>query len=217
MTSAASGPTNTAISRGASRHTAPPMARQNTTTQNTAHRVPLRMRSRFWAPKFWATKVEKACRSPGRACRPGCRSSPPRRRRPSPWCRSCSPAPGTRRMPKFITDCCRQVKPDRLSSSQGGPAPVAVLPPHPQGGEGFPGVQGQAHPPPGTGRAPWPGPPPGPPWPGGPRRAGPGRCSAPRKSPERAGGWRSCPPERREVGEEVIEEGGEDPPKTQRR
>ena len=60
MTSTASAPTNTAMSWGASRHTRPPRTRQNTTTQNTAHRVPLRIRARFWAPKFWATKVEKA-------------------------------------------------------------------------------------------------------------------------------------------------------------
>ena len=47
--------------RGAAkRHTSRELTRQKPTDTPTAERMPLRMRSVFCAPVFWATKVEKA-------------------------------------------------------------------------------------------------------------------------------------------------------------
>ena len=54
------GSTKMPISGRASRNTAAEMTRQKTVEVRTALRTPSRIRSRFSAPKFWATKVEKA-------------------------------------------------------------------------------------------------------------------------------------------------------------
>ena len=53
--------------------------------------------------------------------------------------------PWTMRMPKFITDCCRQVKKGEIQQVfQGGPVPIPVAFLDPQSGEGKPGVEKQA-------------------------------------------------------------------------
>ena len=94
---------------------------------------------------------------------------------------------------------------------QGGPAPVAVLLPHPQGGEGFPGVQGQALPRQVLGE-----------------HRGQGRPLDPHGqgdheeqvqadvqhhgNPQKEQGGGGVAHRAQEVGEEVIEEGGKDPP-----
>ena len=54
------GSTNRPMRGAAKRHTSRELTRQKPTDTPTAERMPLRMRSVFCAPVFWATKVEKA-------------------------------------------------------------------------------------------------------------------------------------------------------------
>ncbi len=119
-------------------------------------------------------------------------------------------SPCTMRMPKFITDCCRQVKPDRLSSwrrvalfqtrssrrTRRAKA-FQVYPASPRPARYWEITVARAAPAPPSGEA--------------PQRGGPGRCSAPPRFPGRAG-VTGCPP----PGggwQKVIEKGGHNPGK----